>query len=256
MGISVKTVEEIQIMREAGKKLALVMDEIGKEVKVGTKTSELDKLAEKLVFDNGGRPAFKGYGGKANPFPATLCISINNEIVHGIPDDEKILKDGDILKIDIGMEYEGFFVDMARSFAIGKVSFAAQNLISAAEQSFWEGIKNLKEGAMLSDYSKAVEGYISETGFYIVRSLVGHGIGKELHEDPQIPNYFDKNMPDYELKEGMTLALEPMINEGTYQTQVGKDGWVFETADGKLSAHYENTVLITKEGVEVLTKTE
>lgn len=253
MGVNIKTTQEIAIMREAGKKLASIMEEIGKEVVVGKKTSDLDKLAEKLVFDSGGRPAFKGYGDRSNPFPATICASTNNEVVHGIPGEEKILKDGELLKIDIGMEYQGLFVDMARSFAVGKISHEKQNLMAAAEQAFWQGIAHLKEGSLLSDYSKAAESYVKETGFSVVRSLVGHGIGKALHEDPQIPNYFDPNMPDFELKDGMTFALEPMINEGTFQTQVGKDGWVYETADGKLSAHYENTVLITKEGVEVLT---
>lgn len=253
MGIAIKTTKEIEIMREAGKKIALIMKEIEKEVACGKKTSELDKLAEKLVFESEGIPAFKGYGEKSNPFPATICASINDEIVHGIPSEKKILKDGDIFKVDIGMKYKGYFVDMARTFAVGKISKKANEIIASAEDCFWSGIENLKEGSMLSDYSKACEKSIEGTGFSIVRSLVGHGIGKELHEEPQVANYFDENLRDYELKAGMTLAIEPMINEGSYQTKMADDDWAYITTDGKLSAHYENTILITKDGVEVLT---
>lgn len=240
-------------MREGGKKLCAVMAELEKSVVPGANTFDLDKLAEELVFASGGKPAFKGYGDKSNPFPATICSSVNFEIVHGIPKKEKILVQGDILKIDIGMKYKGFFVDMARTFAVGKISREAQNLIAATEQCFWVGVETMKPGSMLSDYSRAVEDYIGKIPYSIVRNLVGHGIGRELHEQPQIPNFYDGTMPDFELEKGMTFALEPMINEGTYRTKIGKDGWVFETADGKLSAHYENTVVITQDGVEVLT---
>jgi len=249
--IAIKTEKEITIMREAGRRLCAVMDELEKKVQPGISTHELDKLAEELVFANGGAPAFKGYGERSNPFPATICASVNDEIVHGIPSTETVLSEGDILKIDIGMKYQGFFVDMARTFAVGKISREAQNLIAATEECFWAGVGAMKPGARLSDYSKAVEGYI--TPYSIVRNLVGHGIGRELHEEPQIPNFYDGSMPDFELEAGMTLALEPMINEGIHQTRIGKDGWVFETADGKLSAHYENTILIKEDGVEVLT---
>jgi len=251
--VSIKTEEEIDIMREAGKKLFSVMQKLKKNVSPGKSTYELDKLAQELVFAEGGIPAFKGYGDKKNPFPATICASVNNEIVHGIPRKDKIIVEGDIFKIDIGMKYQGYFVDMARTFAVGKISNKARNLIEATEQCFWIGIGQIKEGSMLSDYSKAVEDYISQTDYSIVRNLVGHGIGKKLHEDPQIPNFHDPSMPDFELRSGMVFALEPMVNEGTYKTKTGIDGWVFETADGKLSAHYENTVVITNKGVEVLT---
>ncbi|EKE10677.1 MAG: Methionine aminopeptidase [uncultured bacterium] len=250
----VKTEKEIAIMREAGKRLFSVMESLRKNVLPGSDTHGLDKLAEELVFANGGVPAFKGYGEKSNPFPATICASVNDEVVHGIPSASRVLKEGDILKIDIGMRYQGYFSDMARTFAVGKISIEAQNLIAATEQCFRSGTEVMAPGAMLSDYSKAVERYIGETGYSIVRNLVGHGIGKHLHEEPQIPNFHDGSIPDFVLEKGMVFALEPMINEGTYKTKIGKDGWVFKTADGKLSAHYENTVAITEDGVEILTR--
>jgi methionyl aminopeptidase len=215
---------------------------------------QLDKLAEELVFERGAKAAFKGYGGGRNPFPSTICASVNNEIVHGIPDANKVLNEGDILKIDIGIEIDGYFSDMARTFAIGQISPEAQKLIKVTEESFWKGIKNLKEGAKLSAYSKKVQKVVEDAGFSVVKNLVGHGIGRSLHETPQVLNYFEKTFRDHILSAGMTLALEPMVNEGDYRTVLGKDGWVFSTLDGKLSAHYENTVLITKKGVEVLTK--
>lgn len=251
--IKVKNEKEIGIMREAGKKLLQVMDSLAKEIKPGVNTYDLDKLAEELVFSAGGKPAFKGYGEKNNPFPATICASINSEVVHGVPKKEKILRSGDVFKIDIGMKYQGYFVDMARTFGVGKISKNAQNLIDATQECFWVGIRDIKAGSRLSDFSKSVEEYIESCGYSVVRNLVGHGIGEQLHEDPQIPNFFDPKMPDYTLEAGNTLALEPMINEGDHRTKIGKDGWVFETIDGKLSAHYENTILVTKEGVEILT---
>ena len=241
-------------MREGGKILAKIMEEIGKNIAPGKNTLELDKLAEKLVFASGGEPSFKGYGKEmGNPFPASICTSLNSEIVHGIPSAKIIIKDGDIFKVDIGMEYKGLHTDMARTFAVGQIPVEAQKLIVATEQSFWEGIQNLAEGKMLSDYSKAVQSYVEKNGFSIVRNLVGHGIGKKLHEDPSVPNYYNRKYEDVRLISGMTLALEPMVNEGTYETILGSDGWVFQTKDGKLSAHYENTVLITDGKPEILT---
>ena len=254
MSISIKTEQEIAIMREAGHALAEIMRELEKEIKPGIDTLQLDKLAEELVFAHGGKAAFKGYGDSKNPFPATICASINDEVVHGIPSSNRILNEGDILKIDIGIEIDGYFSDMARTFAIGKISNEAKKLMEVTEKSFWKGIKNLKEGANLSEYSKTVQKIVEGAGFLVVKNLVGHGIGKNLHEDPQIPNYFEYGFRDVVLKAGMTLALEPMVNEGDYKTVLGKDEWVFSTADGKLSAHYENTVLITEKGVEILTQ--
>jgi methionyl aminopeptidase len=253
MSISIKTEKEIEVMRKAGHLLAEVMRELEKEIKPGIDTLRLDKLAEELVFARGGRAAFKGYGGGKNPFPATICASINDEVVHGIPNENRILNEGDILKIDIGMSIAGYFSDMARSFAVGKISDEAKRLIEVTEKSFWKGVKNLKDGASLSEYSKTVQKVAEDAGFSIVKNLVGHGIGKHLHEDPQVPNYFEFGFRDIILEAGMTLALEPMVNEWDFRTVLGRDGWVFCTADRKLSAHYENTILITKKGVEVLT---
>jgi len=241
-------------MRRAGHALAEVMHEIEKEVRPGIDTLQLDKLAEELVLRCGGKPAFKGYGDLKNAFPATLCTSVNDEVVHGIPHENVVLGDGDILKVDIGLELDGYFADMARTFAVGKVSDEAEKLIEATGRSFWKGVKNVRAGAMLSTYSKAVEAHVISQGFSVVRNLVGHGIGTELHEEPQIPNYYEHGYRDLQLKAGMTLALEPMVNEGEFKTILGEDGWVFKTADGKLSAHYENTIVITKDGIEVLTQ--
>lgn len=252
--ISIKSQKEQAVMREGGRILAGIMAEIEANIAPGKNTLELDKLAERLVFANGGIPAFKGYGKETgNPFPATICASVNDELVHGAPSKNKILKDGDIFKVDIGMRYKNLNLDMARSFAVGKISNQARKLIDVAEQSFWEGIKKIKPEKMLSDYSKAAQKYIESNGFSVVRNLVGHGIGKELHEDPQIPNYYNKKYKDAKLAAGMTFALEPMVNAGGYETELGHDGWVFKSRDGSLTAHYENTILITDTGVEVLT---
>lgn len=253
MTISIKSENEIATMREAGKRLAKIMAEIEKEIRPGIDTLQLDKLAEELVFEHGATPAFKGYGEKHNPFPATLCTSVNDEVVHGIPSETVILSEGDILKVDIGIKYMGFYSDMARTFAVGKISNQAKKIIETVEKSFWKGVRHIKEDVYLSDYCKEAEKTVVENGFSVVKNLVGHGIGKRLHEDPQIPNYFERGFRDIKLKAGMTLAIEPMINEGTYNTILGEDEWVFKTADGKLSAHYENTILVTKKGVEVLT---
>lgn len=252
--IHIKSQSEIEIMRRAGKALASVMRELEKRVAPGVSTMQIDKLAEELVISHDAIPAFKGYGEKRNPFPATICASVNDEVVHGIPGEDVILKDGDIFKIDIGLKLDGFFADMARTFPIGKISQDAQRLIEVTEKTFWKGVRNLKDGANLSEYSKTVQQVANEADFSVVKNLVGHGIGKNLHESPQVPNYFEEGYRDITLKAGMTLALEPMINVGTHETVIGPDGWVFLTADRKLSAHYENTILITKDGVEILTQ--
>lgn len=252
--ITVKTPSEISLMREGGKKLAKIMEELRKRSVPGASTLELDKLAEKLVFDNGGRPSFKGYensGGRK--FPSTICASLNSEVVHGVPSKKIILKEGNIFKIDMGMQYKGFHTDMARTFAVGEINRNTLKLIEITEKSFWVGIKKLKAGNYLSDYSRAVQKYVEKNGFSVVKNLVGHGIGREVHEDPQIPNYWNKKYQDVKLQAGMALALEPMVNAGGFETILGHDGWVFKTKDGSLSAHYENTVVITESGVEVLT---
>jgi methionyl aminopeptidase len=253
MSISIKTKEELETMRRAGKLLAEVMVELGKIVRPGINTWQVDQLAEKLILARGAEPAFKGYGDKKNPFPATICASVNNEIVHGIPNENKILNEGDIFKIDIGLKIDGYFSDMARTFAVGKISAEAQKLIEVTEKTFWQGVKLLKDGVYLSEFSKKAQQVAEKAGFSVVRDLTGHGIGRNLHEEPQVLNYFEPFARDVKLQKGMVLAFEPMINAGGYQTILGKDGWVFQTADGKLSAHYENTVIITQKGVEVIT---
>lgn len=254
MAISIKTEKQIGSMRRGGAILAGIMREVGEAIKPGISTADLDKLAEELVLANGAKPSFKGYGEKANPFPATLCISLNDEVVHGIPRKEKFISAGDLVKIDVGMYYEGMHTDMARTFAVGLVSKEALRLIGAAEGAFWEGVAKLKDGAYVADYARAAERVVKKAGFSVVRNLVGHGIGKELHEDPQVPNFYERAYRPIMLSAGMTLALEPMVNAGKSSTYVGSDGWAYKTSDGSLSAHYENTVLITEEGAEVLTQ--
>jgi methionyl aminopeptidase len=261
--ISIKSKKELAVMREGGKILAEIMEEIARQIAPGKSTLELDKLAEELVFARGGEPAFKGFGKETgNPFPATICASLNAEIVHGIPTAEKILEKGDLFKVDIGMKYKGFHTDMARTFLVGvsgrdealpRLHDDRIKLIEITEKSFWAGIKKMKAGKMLSDYSKAVQKYVESQGFSVVKNLVGHGIGRKLHEDPQIPNYYNKKYQDFRLEAGMTLALEPMVNAGASETVLGADGWGFHSKDGSLTAHYENTIVITKKGVEVLT---
>jgi len=254
--VSIRNNKEIEKIRESCKRLALVMKEIGKNIKIGVDTLSLDKIAENAILELGGIPAFKNYGSEiGKPYPASICASLNDEIVHGIPSEKIIIKEGDILKIDVGMKYDGMFSDMARTFAIGKIEKKAQKLIEITEKSFWKGVSKIKNGAMLSDYSKVVQKYVELNGFSVVRDLVGHGIGTELHEDPQIMNYWEEEYyQDLKLRTGMVLAIEPMINEGSFHSKIEKNGWVFKTKDGKLSAHYENTVLVTDDGYEVLTK--
>lgn len=251
--ITIKNQKEIEVMRIGGKRLAGIMEEIGKAITPGSNTYEIDKLARRLVFANGGVPIFEGYGGPENPYPGAVCTSINSEIVHGIPSKKRIIKEGDLVKIDIGMRYEGLITDMARTFPVGKISSEAYKLMKVTKECLDIGIGKIKAGAKLSDYSIAVDSYVRSFGFSTVKELVGHGVGRELHEDPQIPNYKTKAR-ELILKEGMTLALEPMINVGTCDIVLAKDGWTFVTKDRKLSCHFEDTILVTKGGVEILTR--
>ncbi|MFC1644553.1 type I methionyl aminopeptidase [Patescibacteria group bacterium] len=253
--VEIKSQKEIEIMIEGGKRLASVMSKLEKKVSPGVSTWEIDQLAEKEINRLGGKPSFKGYGAKdGNPFPSTICASLNDEIVHGIPSKDVILKEGDIFKIDIGMKYKELHTDMARSFAVGNISAKKRKIIRVSMESFEKGVTAMKAGDLMSKYSKAVQQHVEKKGFSVVRDLVGHGIGKELHEDPQVPNYVQKGSCNFILKPGMTFALEPMINDGTPFIVVGEDGWVFKTEDGGISAHWENTVLVTESGIEILTK--
>jgi methionyl aminopeptidase len=251
--ILIKSEKEIEIMRAGGKILAQIMDEIEKRIAPEINTHEIDKLARKLVFDKEGVPVFEGYGGEENPYPASVCTSLNEEVVHGIPSKNRKLRKGDIIKIDIGMKYKGLITDMSRTFCVGKISETAWKLLNATKESLDAGIGKIKAGAKLSEYSKTVEAYVRSRGFSVVRELVGHGVGRELHEDPQIPN-FKSNEKEIILKDGMTLALEPMVNAGTYKINLMSDGWTIVTADGKLSAHFEDTVVVRKGGCEILTR--
>ena len=248
MAVSIKSEREIQLMRESCKILAKVYEELEKAIRPGVSTKELDELAEKLIRSYDCIPNFLNYHG----FPATICASVNEEVVHGIPSRDRILKDGDIISIDCGCIYKGYHSDAARTYAVGQISKEAEKLIEVTKQSFFEGIKKAVAGNHLYDISNAIDAYVSGFGYGIVRDLVGHGIGTSLHEDPQIPN-FKQWRRGIKLQPGMTLAIEPMINMGGYEVEWLDDDWTVVTADGSLSAHYENTVLITEGEPEILT---
>lgn len=247
MAITIKNTEQIQLMREAGVFLAQVHDELGKALKPGMTTKDVDRLGEKLIRERGCIPSFLGYAG----YPASVCVSVNDEVVHGIPTDSRVLKEGDVVSLDAGVIWKGYQSDAARTHVIGDASDEIKRLIKVTEESFFEGIKYAKEGCYLHDISRAIDAYVRPKGYGIVRDLTGHGIGKEMHEDPYIPNY-RKLSKGPRLLEGMTLAIEPMINLGTYKVNFLDDGWTVVTLDGKPSAHYENTVLVTKDGPEIL----
>ncbi len=247
MAITIKTENQIAKMRRAGQLLAKTEELIAKAIAPGVTTAYLDQLAEDYIRSQGGIPSFKDYGG----FPATLCTSVNEEVVHGIPG-KRILKEGDILSVDMGCILEGYHGDMARTYAVGEISAEAKKLIEVTKQSFFKGIKFAKEGNHLNDIGSAIQKYVEENGFSVVRAYVGHGIGKELHEAPEIPN-FRTLSKGVQLKKGMTLAIEPMVNVGDYNVRLLKDGWTTVTKDGKYAAHYENTILITDGAPEILT---
>lgn len=255
MELFIKTEREIESLRESGKRLSAVLGKVIEAARAGVATMELDTLAERLIREAGGTPIFKGYGaGSGRPFPGSVCISINEEVVHGIPSVKRVLRDGDILKLDIGMRFEGMVSDMARSIAIGTVSPQAFKLMKVTEESLLAGISALKPGARVNDYARAVQNHVEKNGFSVVRDLVGHSVGRELHEDIQIPNYVTRELPDIVFQKGMTLALEPMVNAGKFYVKIGSDGWVFVTSDSSLSAHFEDTVVITDDGAEILTR--
>ena len=251
--ITIKSKKEIDKMRAAGQVVAIVLRKLEEAVQPGVRTLELDNLAEKTIRENGAVPSFKGYRAsmKTPPFPAAICASINNEVVHGIPD-ETILKDGDIISIDVGAYKNGMHADAARTFEVGKVSDEAKKLITVAGNSFFNGIKMAVEGKRLGNISAEIQRTVEENGFSVVRDLVGHGIGRDLHEDPQIPN-FSTSRKGVRLQRGMALAIEPMINSGGYQVKTSENGWTIVTLDGSLSAHYENTIILTKNDPIIIT---
>jgi len=247
MAVTIKSEQEIQLMREAGNILATVHEELAKLIKPGITSYELDRHAYELIKEFGCIPSFLNYEG----YPASLCVSINDEVVHGIPSKKRKLHDGDIVSIDCGVIYKGYHSDSARTYAVGDISDDAQKLIDVTKESFFEGIKYAKPGNHLYDISKAIQKYVEDRGFTVVRELVGHGIGTHLHEDPQIPN-FKQIGRGIRLKPGMTLAIEPMINAGEKEVWFLDDDWTVVTRDGKNSAHYENTILITEGEPELL----
>jgi len=248
MSVTIKSAREIELMREAGRLLAEVHDELSLFIKPGISTKDIDKLGEKLIRDRGCIPNFLNYNG----YPASICVSVNDEVVHGIPNKHRILQDGDIVSLDAGLIYKGYHSDAARTHAVGTISESAQQLINVTRQSFFEGIKYAKAGNRLHDISNAIAAYAESFGYGVVRDLVGHGIGTALHEDPQIPN-FKQLRRGMKLMPGMTLAIEPMINAGTWEVCWLDDDWTVVSEDGSLSAHYENTVLITDGEPEILT---
>ena len=247
MAITIKTEEQIEKMRAAGKILVDLDGVLRELIKPGVTTKELDSVAEKFIRDRGAIPSFKGYGG----FPGSICTSVNEEIVHGIPSKRR-LKEGDIISIDMGSIIYGFNGDCARTYGVGNISPEDQKLIDVTKQSFFEGIKFAKAGCYLFDISAAVQDYVEPFGFGIVRDYVGHGIGRHMHEDPAIPNYRQRGRGPKLLK-GMCLAIEPMVTAGTYEVKVLEDEWTAVTRDGKNAAHYENTVYITDGEPEILT---
>lgn len=250
--ITIKSEKEIQKIREACKIVALAHEEISKALKEGITTKEIDDITERVFKENGANPSCKGYpAGSRNPFPAATCISVNDEVIHGIPG-KRVIKNGDLVCIDIVADKDGFFGDATRCYVIGNDNNIAKDLVEVAQKSFWAGIREAKPGNRVSDISYAIQRCVERAGFSVVREYQGHGIGTEMHEEPGVPNYGNPGRGP-RLMAGMVLAVEPMINEGNYEIDVLPDGWTVVTADGKLSAHYENTILITKDGAEVLT---
>lgn len=251
MSVSIKSAREIELMRAAGKILAKVHETLGKSITPGMTTWEINRKGEEIIRSYGCIPSFKNYNG----FPASVCVSVNEEVVHGIPSKKRAIREGDIVSLDIGVIYKGYHSDAARTHGVGEISKEAALLIERTRQSFFEGIKNAREGSHLHMISNAIAKYAESFGYGVVRDLVGHGIGDHLHEDPQIPNFTQKSR-GIKLRKGMTLAIEPMINTGRYDVKWLNDNWTVVTEDGSLSAHYENTILITSGEPEILTLTE
>jgi len=246
--IIIKSDQEIELMRTAGKVTGLVLKELENVIKPGISTADIDKFVEDTIRSHGMIPSFKGL----YDFPASACISINEEVVHGIPDKKRILKEGDIVSVDVGSTYKGYCSDAARTYAVGQISETAQKLIDATRDSFFAGMEFCKVGYRLSDVSHAIQQKAEGEGFSVIRDFVGHGIGQDMHEDPQIPNY-GKPGRGPRLVKGMVFAIEPMICEGGYEVKTLSNRWTVVTTDGKLSAHYENTVVITDGEPELLT---
>ncbi|NLY70733.1 MAG: type I methionyl aminopeptidase [Clostridiales bacterium] len=246
--IVIKSQEEIELMSQAGAITAQILEDLYKVIEPGISTKDIDEFVEENILNNNMIPAFKGYNG----FPASTCVSINQEVVHGIPTKKRILRKGDIVSVDVGTIYKGYYSDAARTYPVGEVDESAQKLIRTTMECFYKGLEFCRPGYRLSDVSHAIQKHAEENGFSVVRDFVGHGIGTSMHEAPQVPNY---GVPGRgpRLVPGMALAIEPMVNEGTYQVEVLEDNWTVVTKDGKRSAHYENTVVITESEPMLLT---
>jgi methionyl aminopeptidase len=247
--VEIKTKDEIAVMRDAGRIVSEILDELEKMVAPGVTTWDLDQVAEGLIHKKGAKPAFKGYHG----FPSSLCASINFEVVHGIPSKKRKLVQGDLMKLDFGVVYKGYYGDSARTVPVGAVSAEARALIDATRQSLSQAISAVVSGNRIGDIGHAVQSFVEPKGFAVVRDFVGHGIGKKLHEQPQVPNFGEPGT-GMKLRPGMVLAIEPMVNVGTHQVEILEDDWTAVTLDRKLSAHFEHTVVVTENGPEVLTR--
>lgn len=238
--VTIKSKTEIEYMKAAGRVTGETLKLLEESTKSGITTLELDKIAEKYIKSQGCTPSFKGYGG----FPGSVCISVNDEVIHGIPD-KRVLKEGDIVSFDVGACYKGYNGDAARTVGVGKITDEAQRLIDVTRQSFFEGIKYAKDGFRISDISAEIQRVAEENGYSVLREYCGHGIGRNLHEEPEIPNYVDPKRRGIRIRPGMCLAIEPMVNQGSREIYVADNDWTVLTRDGKLAAHYENSVLIT-----------
>ncbi len=247
--IQLKNAEQISAMQKAGRITAEALVLAGEAVKPGITTKHLDDIIRHHIEKSGARPSFLGYGG----FPASACISVNDEVIHGIPSKDVVLRDGDIVKVDVGAFIGGFHGDSARTFAVGNISDEAKRLIRVTEESFWQGLKKLEIGARLGDVGAAIEGHVKDNGYSVVRKYIGHGVGRNLHESPDVPNYGTPGRGQ-RLMAGMTLAIEPMVCTGTADVHELANGWTVVTNDGGLAAHYENSVALTEDGIIVLTK--
>ena len=248
-GIEIKSESEIEVMRQASKIVATVLKEIAEITKPGMTTADLDVYAEKRIQEMGATPSFKGYHG----FPASICACINHEVVHGIPNPKKVIKAGDIVKVDTGAFFQGYHGDSCITIPVGKIKRPTRKLLKVAEDSMYKGIEQVKAGNYLMDIAGAIEDHVKANGFSVVEDYVGHGVGRNLHEEPSVFNFRTRDLPNVKLKAGMTLAIEPIINAGSKQTKVLKDRWTVVTADNQLSAQFEHTVLVTDTGYEILT---
>lgn len=251
--ITLKTPQDIEIMRAANLIVAEVLAELRRHVRPGVSTGDLDRIAERMTYERGAVPAFKGYEVAGRVFPASVCTSINDEIVHGVPSERRVLRAGDIIGLDFGVRYQGFYGDAAVTVAVGEADAEAQRLMETTREALWAGIDQVKVGNRLGEVSAAIQERVEREGFSVVRDFVGHGIGRRLHEEPQVPNYGQRDR-GVRLREGMVLAIEPMVNAGAPEVMIKQDGWTAVTRDGRRSAHFEHSVAVTPDGPFVLSQ--